>query len=171
MNRIAIIGSCGAGKSTLAKSLEQKISLPVIHLDSYYWRSNWVETPQKDWNTIHQKLVQGNSWIIDGNYSNTMDSRLEAADTIIWLDFSRNLCLWRIIKRYLQYRGKVRDDMAADCKERLTWEFLQYVYNFPKQQRPKIVSILKKYQDSKKIVILRDSRQVKTFLAETIAIT
>ncbi|MDJ0690884.1 MAG: DNA topology modulation protein [Xenococcaceae cyanobacterium MO_188.B32] len=170
MERIAIIGSCGAGKSTLAKSLGQKLALPIIHLDSYYWRANWVETPKNDWDTLHQKLLQGECWIIDGNYGSTMDIRLEAADTIIWLDFPRNLCLWRIIKRYLQYRGNVRDDMAAGCRERLTWEFLLYVYNFPRQQRPQIISRLNQHQYSKKIVILKNPNQVKTFLEEIIAI-
>ena len=170
MKRIAIIGSCGAGKSTLAKSLGQKLGLPLIHLDSYYWRSGWVETPKNDWDTTHQKLLQGDRWIIDGNYRSTMDIRLEAADTIIWLDFPRNLCSWRIIKRYLQYRGNVREDMAAGCRERLTWEFLLYVYNFPRQQRPNIISTLNKHQNSKKIVILKNPQQVRTFLETTIAI-
>ncbi len=170
MERIAIIGSCGAGKSTLAKSLGQKLALPIIHLDSYYWRANWVETPKNEWDTLHQKLLQGECSIIDGNYGSTMDIRLEAADTIIWLDFPRNLCLWRIIKRYLQYRGNVRDDMAAGCRERLTWEFLLYVYNFPRQQRPQIISRLNQHQYSKKIVILKNPNQVKTFLEEIIAI-
>ena len=170
MKRIAIIGSSGAGKSTLARSLGQKLDLPIIHLDSYYWHSNWVETPQNDWDTIHQKLLNGDRWIINGNYGRTMDERLEAADTIIWLDFARELCLWRIIKRYLQYRGRVREDMADGCRERITWEFLQYVYNFPKQRRPQILSRLNQHQNSKKIVILQHPNQVKTFLSEMSAI-
>lgn len=170
MKRIAIIGSCGAGKSTLAKSLGQKLALPVIHLDSYYWGSGWLETPQNDWIVIHQKLLKSDRLIIDGNYGSTMDSRLEAGDTIIRLDFPPNLCLWRIIKRYLQYRGNVRDDMADGCRERLTCEFLLYVYNYPKKQRPSILSILNKHQNSKKI-ILKNPNQVKTFLEEIISIT
>ena len=170
MKRIAIIGSCGAGKSTLAKSLGQKLALPIIHLDSYYWRANWVETPKNDWDTLHQKLLQGECWIIDGNYGGNMDIRLEASDTIIWLDFPRNLCLWRIIKRYLQHRGKVREDMAAGCKEKLNWEFLLYVYNFPRQRRPKIISRLNQHQNSKQIFILKNPQQVQTFLETTIAI-
>ena len=164
MKRIAIIGSCGAGKSTLARSLGKKLDLPVIHLDSYYWHSNWIETPTNDWYILHRKLLKGDRWIIDGNYSRTMDRRIEAADTIIWLDFSRNLCLWRIIKRYLQYMGKVREDMADGCKERLTWEFLLYVYNYPIQKRPEILSKLKQYQNTKTIIILENPHQVKTFL-------
>ncbi|MGK7934375.1 MAG: DNA topology modulation protein [Xenococcaceae cyanobacterium] len=170
MKRIAIIGSCGAGKSTLARSLGQKLALPIIHLDSYYWHANWVETSSNDWDAIHQKLLTGDRWIIDGNYGGTMDKRLESADAIIWLDFPRELCLWRIIKRYLQYRGRVREDMADGCRERITWEFLRYVYNFPRQQRPQILSRLNQHQNSQEIIILKNPHQVKTFLKEINAI-
>lgn len=122
MQRVAIIGSCGAGKSTLARSLGEKLSLPIIHLDSYYWRSQWQEIDSAKWLEIQQELVKGDRWIIDGNYASTLDMRLAAADTVIWLDFSRYLCLWRVFQRYLQYAGKVRPDMATECPEKLNWE-------------------------------------------------
>jgi hypothetical protein len=105
--------------------------LPVIHLDAYYWQSGWQENDPQQWLQIQQELIQCDRWIIDGNYGNTMDIRLAVADTVIWLDFNRYLCLWRVCKRYLKYPGKTRPDMAANCPERLTREFLQYVWNFP----------------------------------------
>ncbi|MEM7595826.1 MAG: AAA family ATPase, partial [Cyanobacteria bacterium P01_A01_bin.83] len=130
MKRIAIIGSCGAGKSTLARTLGNKLNIPVIHLDTYYWHPGWQETDANQWVEIHQNLVKGDHWIIDGNYGGTIDTRLTKADTIIWLDFNRYLCLWRVFKRYFQYPGKVRPDMAEECPERLNWNFLLYVWNF-----------------------------------------
>ncbi len=99
MQRVAIIGSCGAGKTTLAKSLGERLDLPVIHLDAHYWQPGWQATDADEWQKIQQKLVKGDRWIIDGNYGSTMDIRLTAADTIVWLDFSRYLCLWRVFKR------------------------------------------------------------------------
>ncbi len=166
MQRIVIIGCCGVGKSTLARTLGKKLSLPVFHLDSYYWQKGWVETNQADWVKIHQRLIKGNSWIIDGNYGNTLEIRLEASDVIIWLDFSRMLCLWRIITRYFKYKGTVRPDMAAGCQERLNLEFLQYVWNFSAQHRTNILAKLAKYQDSKQIIILQNPHQVLDFLKE-----
>ena len=166
MQRIAIIGSCGAGKSILAKTLGKKLSLPIIHLDAYYWQPGWQETSCDCWQKIHQKLIEGDCWIIDGNYGNTMDLRLEAADTVIWLDFNRYLCLWRVVKRYLQYAGKTRPDMVWGCSERFNWEFLQYVWNFPKLHRSKTVERLARFSHSKQIVILQNPSQLSALLQQ-----
>lgn len=168
MQKVAIIGSCGAGKSTLAVNLGKKLNLPVIHLDSYYWQSGWQETNVLQWRQINQELIKGNSWIIDGNYGSTLDVRLAAADTIIWLDFNRYLCLGRVFQRYLKYLGKTRPDMAANCPERLTREFIQYVWNFPQVHRSKITAKLAKYQyqENKQVIILQNPRQVLDLLEQ-----
>ena len=164
MQRVTIIGSCGAGKSTLAVTLGKKLNLSVIHLDAYYWQSGWQEPEAQHWQEIQQELIKGERWIIDGNYGGTMDLRLAAADTIIWLDFNRYICLSRVVKRYLQYPGKTRPDMAAKCPERLNYEFLQYVWNFPQIHRPKIVDKLAQYQENKQIITLQSPHQVSTLL-------
>jgi adenylate kinase family enzyme len=164
--RIAIIGCCGAGKSTLARILGEKLNLPVIHLDAYYWQPGWQETEQHKWLARQQELIKGDRWIIDGNYGSTMDIRLAKSDTIIWLDFNRYLCLWRVIKRYLRYAGITRPDMAAGCPERFNWEFLQYVWNFPQIHRLKIVEHLTKYQASKQTIILQNPHQVLNLLEQ-----
>jgi adenylate kinase family enzyme len=144
LQKVAIIGSCGAGKSTLAVNLGRKLDLPVIHLDAYYWQSGWQETDAPRWLQIQEELIKKSHWIIDGNYGNTLDIRLAAADTVIWLDFNRYLCLWRVGKRYLKYFGKTRPDMAANCPERLNREFMQYVWNFPQVHRSKIFECIKR---------------------------
>ena len=164
MKRIAIIGSSGAGKSTLAVSLGQKLDLPVIHLDAYYWQPGWRETGTRQWWEMQQELIKDACWIIDGNYGGTLDIRLAAADTIIWLDFNRYLCLSRVLKRYLQYSGKTRPDMAAGCPERLNGEFLKYVWDFPRLQRPKIQAKLNEYDREKQIIILQNPRQMLNLL-------
>jgi adenylate kinase family enzyme len=166
MQRIAIIGCCGAGKSTLANVLGSKLSLPVIHLDSYYWQPQWVETATEKWIITHQSLIKSDRWIIDGNYIGTMDSRLAAADTIIWLDVSRLLCLWRIWQRYLKYRGIVRPDLADGCVERLNWDFLLYVWNFNRNQRQLILSKIKIYKHCKQLIICQNQQQLNSFLSE-----
>lgn len=166
MQRIAIIGSCGAGKSTLARSLGEKLNLPIIHLDAYYWQPGWQETEAQRWQQIQQELINGDRWIIDGNYGNTLDIRLAAADTIIWLDFNRYLCIGRVIKRYLQYPGETRPDMARGCPERLNYKFLKYVWNFPIIHRPKIVDKLVQYLENKQIIILKSHHQVLDFLQQ-----
>ena len=93
MKRISIVGSGGAGKSTFAHQLADILHLPVIHLDALYWQPGWVATPQDEWRDKQQQLVQQECWIIDGNYTSTLDVRFAVADTIIFLDFPRFRCL------------------------------------------------------------------------------
>ena len=93
-----------------------------------------------------------------------MDIRLARADTIIWLDFNRYFCLWRVVKRYMQYPAKVRPDMAVECPERLNWDFIVYVWNFPQLRRSRIIDRLAKYQTDKQIMVLQNPKQVLDLL-------
>jgi adenylate kinase family enzyme len=166
MQRIVIIGSGGAGKSTLAQQLGARLDLPVIHLDALYWQPGWVETPRDAWEVVVQEALQGPTWVIDGNYHHTRHLRFAAADTIIWLDFPRWLCLYRVIKRFWHYRGATRPDMGRGCNEKLDWEFLQWIWQFPMTNRPSILSDIAQYTAGRQIVVLRRPREVQQFLAQ-----
>ena len=141
MQRITIIGSGGSGKSTLAVRLGSLLQLPVHHLDSLYWKPGWVETERSKWVVIQQSLVDTGSWIIDGNYGGTIDIRLEASDTVIFLDMNRFTCLFRAIKRTLKHFGKHRSDMGDGCNERFDFNFVRWIYGFPKKKKPEIIEI------------------------------
>ncbi|PZD74806.1 hypothetical protein C1752_00628 [Acaryochloris thomasi RCC1774] len=164
--KIAVIGCCGAGKSTLARRLGKTLSLPVLHLDAYYWQSGWIETPEPQWREIVTDLVEGQAWIMDGNYSSTFDIRFSAVETIIWLDFPRWLCLGQVLKRIWRYRGRTRADMAAGCPERFDWDFLRWVWDFPKRSRPKILEALDRYAEGRQVIVLRHPSDVRRFLSE-----
>ena len=103
------------------------------------------------------------SWIIDGNYSRTMDARLAKCDTIIWLDFSRWACLWGMFQRVILNHGKVRPDMAEGCPERFDFEFLKWVWNFNKNKREKYYRLLNEAEGVETIV-LKNRRAVRQFL-------
>ncbi|OJJ19344.1 hypothetical protein BKI52_21265 [marine bacterium AO1-C] len=164
MKKIMIIGSCGAGKSTLALKLQQITGLELIHLDQYYWKAGWVESDKTVWQTQVEKLAQKPSWIIDGNYGGTMDIRLAAADTIIYLDRSRWVSLYRVLKRIVQYYGKTRPDLAEGCHERFNWPFIHYVFTFNDRKKPKLLRRLKDLKPHQQLFILRSNRAVKSFL-------
>src|SRR3954466_4414965 len=112
MRKVLVIGPGGAGKSTFAKRLGELLKIEVLHLDKFYWRPGWVETPKSEWLKTIEELVEGESWIMDGNYSGTLDVRFTACDTVIFLDMSRALCLWRVLKRVIMYWKRSRPDMA-----------------------------------------------------------
>jgi adenylate kinase family enzyme len=166
MKRILVIGSGGAGKSTLAKRLDRVLNVGVVHLDSLYWKPGWIETPKQDWQKTIESIISRDSWIIDGNYSGTLDSRLAACDTVIFLDSGRMICLWRVIKRAMRYRKKSRPDMAPGCPEKLNFEFFRWIWNYQKRTRPKIVRMLKEKAENKTVIWLRTGKEAETFLSE-----
>lgn len=166
MNKIMIIGSGGAGKSTLARKLGEKLNIEVFHLDSLLWRPNWEMVSREEQREIQNDLIKKEQWIIDGNYGGTMDVRLEAADTIIFMDFPRVICLYRAVKRYFQYRGKSRPDMVEGNDERLDWNFLKWIWNYPRDKRPGILKTLEWLALQKQVVILHSPKEVENFLSE-----
>ncbi|MFZ9683488.1 MAG: DNA topology modulation protein, partial [Cephaloticoccus sp.] len=138
MQRIIIIGCGGAGKSTLARELGARLGLPVHHLDRLFWRSGWVPTPRDEWAQIQTQLCAAPAWIIEGNYGGTMDIRLAACDTVIFLDYARHVCVWRMLRRWWQYRDRSRPDMTEGCPERLNFEFFLWIWRFRRRSRPRI---------------------------------
>lgn len=99
---------------------------------------------------------------MDGNYSGTLDVRLEACDTVIFLDMPRLLCLWRLLKRAISYRNRSRPDMAEGCHEKLNLEFIFWVWNYASRTRPKVVEKLN--AQGKQVVWLQSDSMVERFL-------
>ena len=101
MERIMIIGCGGAGKSTLARQLGEKLDLPVVHLDKLFWRPGWEHISREEFDRLHREALAQEKWIIDGNYDRTMGERVKYCDTIIYLDFSRAACLMGVARNGL----------------------------------------------------------------------
>ena len=165
MKKILVIGSGGSGKSRVATRLGKSLNLEVSHLDQLFWRPGWSKPAPEEWVRIVTDLTDRDSWILDGNYSGTLDLRLQKCDTVVFLDLSRWLCLWRIVKRALRYRNGQRPDMAEGCPEKLDPEFVLWVWNYPRRTRPKVAKLLREQSDGKQIVWLRSRREVEKFLA------
>ncbi len=161
MKRVLILGSGGAGKSTFARKLSNATGIPLIHLDLFFWKSGWVETPKKEWKQVVINLSQRPSWVMDGNYSGTIDIRIQYADTVIFLDYGRVICTLGVLKRVIQNWGKTRDDMPAGCPERFSFEFLKWVWNYKSKSRSKIVQALQKADSSKTIHIVKNRAELK----------
>jgi len=164
MRRVLIIGPGGAGKSTLARRLAEATGLPVIHLDARYWRPGWDATPAGEWRKLVSALVDAPEWIMDGNYGGTLDLRIPAADTIIYLDWSRARCIWGVVKRRLR-PGTSSPSRAVGCPERLSPEFLWWIWTYPTRRRPDILRRLREVSDEKSVIVLRNRREMEALVA------
>ncbi|MCV6601468.1 MAG: DNA topology modulation protein FlaR [Cohaesibacter sp.] len=138
MKRIVIIGCAGAGKSTLAQKLSPIFEIPIIHMDQHFWMQGWVQKQETEFQKEILELIKTDSWIMDGNYGETLPARLERADLLIYLDFPRWLCLYRVFKRIAFGYGKTRSDMAKGCPEQISWDFIQWIWTFQKRSGPKL---------------------------------
>ena len=163
MERILIIGCPGAGKTTLALELGKKKNLPVVHLDQLWWKGNWENVTREEFDSRLHLAMNGEKWIMDGNYNRTLPQRIAACDTIVYLDFGRWECLKGMVQRVLGSYGKVRPDMAPGCPERFDWEFVQWIWNFNRDHRALNYGYIGQARHAKS-VILKSRKEVKDFL-------
>ena len=98
-HRVIVTGMPGAGKSTFSKALSTRTGLPLIHLDLHYWKPAWVKPSDDEWRVKQRSLLAGDAWIADGNYHETLDLRLERADTVVVLATPWWLCAARAFVR------------------------------------------------------------------------
>jgi len=166
MKKILVIGSSGVGKTTFSQRLGETTGIEVVHLDRLNFSPNWVGMPKAEWREKVAEITQGDSWIIDGNYSGTLEMRIAASDTVIFLEMPRLVCVCRILKRAVVYYGETRPDMAEDCNEKFDWDFVKWVWNYPRRTKPKVEALLKKFQNEKTIIRLASKKQVENFFAD-----
>lgn len=164
--KIAIIGYSGAGKSTLAQKLSQFYSIPKLHMDTLQFQPGWQDS-DRDWMKTEMKnfLTNHSDWVIDGNYSWCYyEERMLKADQIIFLNFSPWICLLRAFKRYLKYRGQVRESMAAGCKEQFNWEFIRWILwdGRKKNAKERYQRVQGTYPE--KVIVLRSQKEIDNFL-------
>lgn len=164
--KIAILGTSGSGKSTLAKQLGEQCGAPVLHLDAVHFLPGWVErTPEEEKTILSRFLDEHNSWVIDGNYTgNCYARRLEEADQILVLWFDRFVCLQRVLKRWWENRGRVRDSSAAGCEEKIDLAFVRWVLyeGRSKQKYLRMKALGKQYPE--KFVMIKNSRELKSVM-------
>lgn len=165
MQRILIIGNAGAGKSTFARLLAQKLQLPLVHLDRLYWTGNWEHLERAEFDRLLQQELNKPQWIIDGNFSRTLPHRLAWCDTVFFLDLPTWVCLWGITRRIFTHYGKTRPDMGGNCPEyfdKQKPELYRGAITFNKRNRKNYYEMLA--STDKKVVIFKSRRQIRNFL-------
>lgn len=164
MERILIIGTNGAGKSTFARALSEKTGIPLTHLDQLYWQGQWQTVSREIFLAQVEQVVSTEKWIIDGNNLRSIAPRLAAADTVFWLELPALRCVLNVIRRELRFRGRARPDMPPSCISRIDPKFLWTVLRFNSKNRKKILENLKQYPHIK-LYHFRNYRQIRNFLA------
>jgi adenylate kinase family enzyme len=162
--RILMLGSGGSGKSTLARQLGNRLRLPVIHLDIHYWSHGWKPTPDEEWRERVQQLVQGERWVMDGNFSGSLPIRLARCDAAVFLDVSRWVCVRSVLLRWLRYRFAQRPDLPEGCPEKIDLAFLSWVWNFPARSRPKVLEALQRAGPGVEVLQLTRRAQTRELL-------
>jgi adenylate kinase family enzyme len=151
MKRVVIVGPGAAGKSTLAAQLGSITGLPVIELDKLFWRPGLVAAPPHQWAAIQRELLTHDSWIMDGDLGphDVLDVRLQAADTIVFLDFSPVRCAWRAIRR---------------SRERA--DFWRWLFTYRRRSRPLIRQGIAAHAGSADLHVLPTPRTVRRFVTQ-----
>ena len=167
MKRIVIFGYSGCGKSTLARQLGEMLDIEPTHMDALHWLPNWVESSAEYKTERLKPVLQRDKWIVDGNYRRVLwKERLDGADTIIFLDFNRFLCLYRVIKRRVMYSGKTRPDMGEGCKEKVDFEFIKWVLWDGRKKKKKNYELLDflKNELHKNVYTFKCPKELEIFL-------
>jgi len=162
VQRVAVVGSGGAGKTTFATELGRRTGLPVIHLDRYFWKPGWVSLPPDEWRTTQRALLAGDRWVVDGNYGATFDLRLARADTVIVLSLPRWRCLLRVLRRWWGNRG--RAVQADGCPEHFDWAFLRWVWRYPVESKVRLDAALAQFEGRVRVVGLTSPSAAQAFL-------
>ena len=159
-----IIGPGNSGKSTLAKTLSTELGLPVKYLDRYFWLPNWVKRPSAEWQTLHKKLISEDSWIIEGDYIDTMGERIERAEAIIFLNMPKHVIIPRSVYRVIKHKGKSRPEVAEGNSERFGIKYARFIKVMTSYDPDSTLKLLSDLATNKLVIILHTKKEVDEFV-------
>ena len=163
MRRVLVIGSPGAGKTTLSARLAARLGLPVHYLDLHHWAPGWQYRDAVDARHRVRALTETHAWVMDGNFAETFDLRMPRADTLVWLDYPRTTCVRRILTRTIKDYRKPKPDLPEGCPETFDARLLRFAWNFPAESRPQISAAIERYGSHLRLFRLANDRGVAEF--------
>ncbi|WP_344856248.1 topology modulation protein [Planomonospora alba] len=166
MNRVAVVGSGGSGKSYVARELGRLLDAPVTHLDAVFFDDDWNPLPQDKFEAAQRELVAAPRWVIDGNYNSTLHVRLEACDTVVMMDVPTWTALWGIFSRQIRHGA---GQHGAGVYNRIHRGVVTYVATYRRRMRPQVLDKIQRFAGDKQVVFLRGRRQTRRWLEQVAA--
>ncbi|GAA2756155.1 DNA topology modulation protein FlaR [Actinopolymorpha rutila] len=163
--RIIVTGQAGAGKSTLSHALAAKSGLPLIHLDIQFWKPGWVEPSEAEWREKQRGILAGDAWIADGNYTETLDLRLERADAVVVLATPWWRCAGRAFLRGFRMPGQLPEGCEYSAWQRLRdeWRLIPVLWRDRRANEGELAIIAQHGQHATRHV-LKSKREIREFL-------
>ncbi len=171
--RIAVIGTAGSGKTTLARVLSTRLGLPLIELDALYWEPGWTPAFVMDFRERVEKATEAGAWIADGNYHTSRDIVWERAEALVWLDYGLCLSLGRLLRRTWR-RAFTREELWNGNRENIwsqlrVWSNESLVYWFFKTywRRKREIPMLLEWPEYRHLTVFhfKSPREMEAWLA------
>lgn len=176
MKFINVVGTSASGKTTFARQLAQKLGVAHIEMDDLFWLDDWQETSDQEFYAKLQSQINQapRGWVLDGNYSRTLDLKLKYIDTVIWLDYSFSLNLYRSVKRAIA-RAATQKRLWANSNNRESFKtsflskdsIILWMITHHAQNRKKYLAMIKdpQYQHIQ-FIRLTSPKQTEAFLKQ-----
>lgn len=166
--RVVVTGLAGSGKSTLAVALADKTGLPLIHLDLAFWKPGWVAPSESEWREKQHAVLGGDAWIADGNYHETLDLRIERADTVVVLDMPWWLCSARAIRRGFRMPGELPEgcQYSAWARWRDEWRLAGRIFRKRNVEPAREREVISRYAQDVVVHVLSSKSAVNDFLEQ-----
>jgi len=161
MNKIVVVGPSGAGKSVLSKKLGSILNCPVYHLDNIFWNNDKTHIENSEFDNKLADILTKDRWIIDGNYARTYKARMDACDTIIFLNYSLETCLNGVESRI----GTKRDDLPW-IESEFDPSFKEWIINWFKTELDNSLNFVSKYKNIKDVYIFNNRKDTEEFVKQ-----
>ena len=159
MNKIIVIGSPGSGKTTFSEKLRDVTKLPLFYLDAIWHKADRTHISRDEFDARLSEILSLDSWIIDGNYSRTLERRISACDTVFLFDLPTEVCIAGATERL----GKGRYDIPWIDTE-LDPDFKREIEQFKEKNLPTVYELLEKYKDGKTVLIFKSRAEADEFI-------
>ena len=161
MKKVIVIGCPGSGKTTFSIKLNKIIDLPLYHLDAIWHKPDKTHIPREEFDQRASEIFETPEWIIDGNYSRTIEMRLKQCDTVFLFDLPTEICIQGAKERI----GKGHYDLPW-LETEVDPEFMQFIEDFPRNVLPGIYELIEKYKTEKQIIIFKSRSEADKYIEQ-----